>query len=129
MAIRTARCACGSLGVTCSGEPLKVSLCHCRQCQMRTGSAFGVAAFFRRADVAVSGPATLFTRSSDRGFAVQHHFCPGCGSTVLWEPQRLPDLVAVAVGAFADPGFPPPTQAVHGETRHPWLALAIDHDG
>lgn len=116
---RTASCACGSLRVTCSGEPRKVSLCHCLACQKRTGSVFGIAAFFDRDAVTVEGDARAYMRPSDSGHAVVFHFCPDCGSTVYWEPARMPDLVAV--GSFADPAFPAPTQAVYTEFRHPWV--------
>jgi len=49
---------------------------------------------------------------SDSGQPVTFHFCAVCGSTVYWEPHRKPEMIAVAVGAFADPAFPPPLQAV-----------------
>lgn len=118
---RTARCSCGSLRAVCEGEPEKVSLCHCLACQRRTGSTYGIAAFFRSRDVTVDGRSKLYTRKADSGFAVTFHFCPDCGSTVLWKPQRMPDLTGVAAGAFADPAFPKPTSAVHLETRHSWV--------
>lgn len=118
---RSATCVCGKLRVTCIGEPQKVSLCHCLACQRRTGSVYGIAAFFAREQVRAEGPMTSFTRPSDSGFAVTFHFCPDCGATVLWEPRRKPDFVAVAVGAFADPDFPAPSQAVHDECRHGWV--------
>jgi hypothetical protein len=120
---RTATCACGQVSVTCSGEPAKVSLCHCLACQKRTGSTYGIAAFFPAAAVAASGETRSFTRPSDSGHPVTFRFCPTCGATVWWEAHRLPDLIAVAVGAFADPNFPPPEQAVHAEHRHAWVTL------
>ncbi len=123
--IRHAACACGALSVRCAGEPVKVSLCHCLQCQRRTGGPFGVVAFFPRADVRPSGEDRVYERASDSGLAVVFHFCPTCGSTVWWEPARLPDLIGVAVGAFADPAFPPPTQAVFAEHRHPWVRFDV----
>ena len=118
---RVATCACGALRVTCTGEPKKVSLCHCLACQKRTGSTYGIAAFFAHGAVRVEGPSKRYSRLSDSGFPVEFHFCPDCGSTVFWEPQRMPDLIAVGVGSFADPGFPPPTQAVYDQYRHPWV--------
>jgi len=124
MTERIASCACGRLSIVCANDPLMVSLCHCRACQRRTGSAFGIAAFFRRDAVTPSGPARSYTRPSDSGFTVTFHFCPDCGSSVYWLPERKPDLVGVAVGAFADPAFPAPSQAVHGESGHPWVTLA-----
>jgi hypothetical protein len=35
-------------------------------------------------------------------------------------------LIAVAVGAFADPAFPSPSQQVYQETRHPWVSFPTD---
>jgi hypothetical protein len=118
---RMASCCCGNLRVVCSAEPANVSLCHCLSCQKRTGSTYGVAAFFPNEDVSVTGRSSVYMRQGESGFSVTFHFCPGCGSTVFWKPQRAPELTAVAVGAFADPTFPKPANAVHLESRHPWV--------
>jgi hypothetical protein len=121
MRTRLATCACGQLTASCSGEPAQVSLCHCLACQRRTGSTYGIAAFFPRKSVAVLGDSKAYTRSSDSGYAVTFYFCPHCGSTVYWKPDRKPEMVAVAVGASADPAFPAPSQAVYPEDRHGWI--------
>jgi hypothetical protein len=121
MTVRLASCACGQLSLHCAGDPALVSLCHCLECQRRTGSTYGIAAFFGRGDVAATGETSTYTRSSDSGSSVTHHFCPICGSTVYWEPSRKPDFVAVAVGSFADPTFPAPTKGVYARHRHPWV--------
>jgi hypothetical protein len=71
--------------------------------------------------VRVAGDATAYTRGSDSGYPVTFYFCPNCGSTVYWSPDRKPDIVAVAVGAFADPAFPAPSQAFYAEYRHSWV--------
>ena len=64
MITRQASCSCGQLLVTCEGEPRRVSLCHCLECQRRTGSAFGIAAFFTREALAITGDANSFKRDS-----------------------------------------------------------------
>ena len=118
---RVATCACGQLSVTCHQEPAKIALCHCLECQKRTGSTYGIAAFFRRADVEPRGEARQYTRIGDSGSSVVFHFCPVCGSSVYWEPGRAPDVIAVAVGAFADPDFPAPSLSVYTQRRHTWV--------
>lgn len=124
---RHAACHCGALVVRCAGEPRKISLCHCQDCQRRTGSLFSVAAFYDRAAVIVeSGTAKVFRRGSASGFEVSFHFCPDCGTSLWWEPDRMPGLIGLAVGAFADPAFPKPEQAVWGQHRHCWLHLPGD---
>lgn len=42
--MQTASCNCGQLSLSVSGDPIRVSVCHCNACQKRTGSAFGVQA-------------------------------------------------------------------------------------
>ena len=37
--------------------------------------------------------------------------------------DRMPHLVGVAIGAFGDPGFAGPEQAVWTKDRHAWLSL------
>jgi len=64
-------------------------------------------------------------RTSDSGFAITFNFCPDCGSTDFWEPERKPEAIAVATGSFADPSFPAPTQSVWNERRHPWVTSSF----
>lgn len=124
MTSRTASCSCGQLRVTCEGEPVRVSICHCLECQKRTGSVFATQARFPRDHVTVEGYSSEWTRRGDSGGTATFRFCPVCGSTVYWEADGIPGFVTVAVGAFADPSFPPPHVSVYEERQHPW-ALAL----
>jgi hypothetical protein len=127
MTTRQASCCCGQLRVTCEGEPVRISMCHCLACQQRTGSVFGTQARFPRDQVSeIQGRATQFTRVADSGNSVTFSFCPVCGSTVYWELEKMPDVIAVAVGAFADPGFPEPRYSVYETLRHSWAMTAAD---
>lgn len=122
--IRHAACNCGQLTVICDGDPARVSVCHCFACQRRTGSVFGSQAWFRQQQISdISGQASEFRRAADSGGSVTYHFCPGCGSTLYWEASLFPDLVAVAVGAFADTDFPRPTHSIWEKRRLRWVTL------
>jgi len=121
MTIRTASCSCGQLTLKCEGDPVRISMCHCFACQQRTGSAFSIQARFDRSRVSsIEGRSTEFTRTGDEGTRLTFHFCPTCGSTVYFEQDDAANLIAVPVGAFADPSFPPPTVSVYESRRHPW---------
>lgn len=128
MTSRVASCSCGQLRVMCEGEPVRISICHCLECQKRTGSVFGMQARFPRTQVKIEGDATRWSRTGDSGSTATFAFCATCGSTVYWE---APDTIAVAVGAFADPSFPPPLVSVYEERMHPWVfaagELTIEH--
>lgn len=120
---RTASCSCGRLSVRCRGEPVRLSVCHCLECQKRTGSAFSVQATFKEEDVALSGQPTSFTRFGDEGHWVTTCFCPDCGSTVWYRIEQRPGMVSIPVGGFADPAFPEPRVSVYEERKHPWVEL------
>lgn len=122
MNTKTASCFCGQLQIEVQGEPLGVGLCHCLACQQRTGSVFAALAAFR-APFKVSGQATEFVRTGDQGGQFRFSFCPTCGSTVFHTEVGQPGSVAVAVGAFADPSFPPPQDSVYDCRRHLWVKL------
>lgn len=122
---REASCSCGQLTIRANGDPVKISACHCRECQRRTGSAFGVAVFFDREKVAASGASSSHTRAGDSGRSIEFKFCPDCGSTVFWMPDFREDLVAVALGCFNDPSSLVPTQSVYEKSRMSWVGLDL----
>ena len=123
MSSRTASCCCGQLSIEVQGEPLGVGVCHCFACQRRTGSVFAALAAFAL-PYKVTGTATEYVRTGDQGARFRVRFCPVCGSTVFHTEEDVPEpSVSVAVGAFADPGFPPPQDAVYDCRRHPWVTL------
>ena len=103
------------------GEPLRVSMCHCFACQRRTGSAFGFQARFPRDLVDIEGNSCEYVRLSDEGEPRTYNFCPECGATLYYVLDSAPDVVAVPVGAFADPGFPPPHLSIWESRKHPWV--------
>jgi hypothetical protein len=126
MTTRRAACSCGQLDVAIEGEPLRISMCHCLDCQRRTGAVISNQARFHREQITFGGQARAWTREAESGNALTFYFCPICGSTVYWQNEGLPGYVLVAIGNFADPNFPAPTIAVWEESRHPWICLSAD---
>ena len=127
---REAHCCCGQLRLACEGDPVRIAICHCIDCQRRTGSVFGTTARFPRAQVTkIEGRSSTFERVADSGNLITFHFCPDCGTTVYWELARFPDVIAVAVGTFADPAFPVPRHSVYERRRHDWvdIGLPLEH--
>ena len=129
MPTRIASCSCGQVSVSVSEEPIRVSICHCLECQRRTGSVFGAQARFRTQAVEVKGQSQEYVRDGDEGNRIIFHFCPKCGSTVYWSFKGREDFVAVAVGAFAEPSFPAPTVSVYDNRKHAWVGMPaqIEH--
>jgi hypothetical protein len=123
MMSRTASCCCGQLSIEVEGEPRGVGVCHCLACQQRTGSVFAALAVFA-APYTVTGEATEYVRTGDRGARFRFRFCPVCGSTVFHTEEGFEARsVSVAVGALADPAFAPPQVSVYERRRHAWVQL------
>ncbi len=127
---RTATCRCADVSIECAGEPVRVSVCHCLECQKRTGSAFGAQARFEAANVRLMGETARYKRIVDSGKWARYQVCPRCGSTVLYENEGMRGLVAIPIGAFADPGFPPPGFSVYESRRHGWVSITgeVEHE-
>ncbi len=129
MAERIASCSCGRLTARVSGEPIRVSVCHCLACQLRTGSVFGAQARFLSGDVRISGQSSSFVREADEGDKLTFHFCPNCGATVYYETEGMEESIGIPVGAFADPTFPAQRFSVYEERMHSWVVMPekIEH--
>jgi hypothetical protein len=124
VSVRTGTCACGQLSATCTGDPVRVSVCHCLNCQRRSGSAFAVQARWPDDRVELTGDRNQWRRVGGDGGAAAHFFCPVCGVTIAYVLDSQPGLIAVPVGAFADPDFPPPVYSVYEERKHAWLEIS-----
>ena len=125
--IRTAQCACGAVSARTDGDPDLVVLCHCTACQRRTGSPFGVGAYFKRDAVQLHGATKTFVRKVEESErTIVTHFCPECGGTVYWTLDLRPQHIGIAVGNFADTGFNPPTRSVWTQHKHEWIVLPSD---
>ena len=118
MPTRHAACSCGQLHLTIEGEPARISMCHCLECQRRTGAVISNQACCQVDQVTFAGKTTAWRRTAESGNALILSFLRDM-STVYWEHDGFPGYVIIAIGNFADPNFPAPTIAVWERSRHP----------
>lgn len=126
MTSRVATCRCGQLSVTCTGDPVRVSVCHCLDCQKRSGSAFAFQARWPDEQVMMAGRYAEWSHLGDGGKRATFRFCVTCGGTVAYVTEGMPGMTAVPVGGFADPGFPAPHYSVYEGRKHSWIAVLGD---
>lgn len=124
MTLQTASCRCGQLKATVTGEPVRVSVCHCLDCQKRSGSAFAAQARWPEKQVEIEGSSKTWIHFADSGNRIIHQFCPECGSTVHFRIEgKFDGLVAIPLGAFDDPYFLKPGFSVWEERKHDWVEI------
>jgi hypothetical protein len=102
-AARTGGCQCGAVRYAIAERPLRLYVCHCRECQKQSGSAFGMSLIVRRAAFAVTqGTAGSWSRQADSGRTMACFFCAVCGSR-LWHARDGIDTVSVKAGSLDTP--------------------------
>ncbi|HVJ43735.1 MAG TPA: GFA family protein [Dongiaceae bacterium] len=122
--VRSASCLCGRLALEVAGDPFFVLACNCTQCQRRTGSSFGLSAYFHCAQIrSLDGEERCFNRQAESGRIVQTHFCPHCGTTLYWTGPdgSIAEHIGVAGGCFADADFPAPQLISWNRHQAHWL--------
>ena len=121
----TATCACGQASITVDALPSMHGVCHCTNCKRRTGSAFGISAYFdRTAVVQQRGETKTYTfHHTAQNHDQERHFCSHCGTTLFWFVSSVPEKIGIAGGCFADAGLPKPSYSVTDRKRESWVSL------
>lgn len=121
----SATCSCASLSVMMDAEPVLQAVCNCRDCQSRTGSAFGMSVFFPKDKVTFNGESTLYRRVSNHGRHLDFRFCPVCGTSVWWTSEALPDNICVA-GSLIDKLAFRPDLVIFCESRAEFVSFETE---
>ena len=116
-------CLCGSVRYRAYGKPSRTSVCHCTDCQRRTGSAFAVVAHFKHENLEITGGAlsTYEYRSDESHRCIRLEFCPRCGTTVTLTSDQSPGGRTVSGGTFDEPGWLRIERHVWTRSAVPWM--------
>lgn len=77
-------CQCGETRYEVVADPVDLYVCHCRECQAQSASAFGISVIVQSENLhLVAGETKVWTRPAAIGGTMDCHFCPTCG-TRLW---------------------------------------------
>jgi len=101
------RCLCGGIRYRVTSQPVRVTFCHCRFCQRSSGAAYAVEPIFNRSDFSiVRGTAATYQHCSEEsGKILTVSFCSNCGTKMVLDFERFPDVCGVYAGTFDDPNW------------------------
>jgi hypothetical protein len=119
-------CLCGKVRYTASGDPAFVGVCHCRDCQKFTGSAFSVVIGVPKPAFSLQGTVTTYSKPGDSGKQIERQFCPECGSSIVDEASAFPGVVMISSGTLDDPSWVKPAMQIYCDSAQPWVQLGED---
>ena len=100
-------CLCNNLRYRVAGDPIRVTVCHCKFCQRATGGAYMVQPVFEadRFQITQGSPKTYAHTSTGSGHQVLVHFCEACVTKLFLTFDRFPGFVGLYAGSFDDPDW------------------------
>ena len=119
-------CACGSVRYLCSGAPLAMINCHCRDCQRSSGAPFASGVLVRVSDVEVVGvPKTHIVRASS-GREVTRSFCAECGSPLFARGEAATGVMSIRFPSLDDASGFKPMLDIWTASAPSWTCLSPD---
>ena len=114
-------CQCGSVRYRLKAEPLALAVCHCRECQRQSGSAFALSLNVpTEAFSLVSGELKTFTTVCDSGRTKECAFCGSCGTRIY---HRGKWGMSIKAGTLDDTSNLSPNAHYWTKRKQPWVQI------
>jgi hypothetical protein len=127
MTTREGGCQCDAVRYELTGPPLRVVVCHCKECQRQSGSAFGMSVAVRENDFRLlRGAPKRFVRKTDSGRELECFFCPDCGTRIYHKPQGIGPVLNVKPGTLDDTTWLEPTLHAWIARKQRWVEIPTD---
>ena len=117
-------CACGRIRYECSEQPIVQLICHCRDCQRASGSAFAAVLAVPSDGLKFSGSELKYhSLKADSGRTMRRGFCRECGSPVSICRPETPLIEFLQAASLDDPSKFHPTCEVWVSSANPWHTI------
>ena len=115
------RCHCGRIAYEAEVDPEDVSVCHCTDCQMLTGSAYRVSVRATAESFQLlSGQPQSYIKTAESGAKRAHSFCPNCGTPTFARAVENPTTYSLRIGCLDQRASLPPRKQIWCQSAMPW---------
>ncbi len=98
-------------------------VCHCTDCQRRTGSAFALLMPVPRIWLSLADAPNPVRRRTPSGYEEISHHCPKCKALLFTTTERRPGLATLRVGTLDDIAGINPRAHIWFDSRQPWVSV------
>src|SRR3569833_180677 len=116
----TGGCLCGAVRYELKSEPFDAGWCHCRTCQLNSGSPAMVFATVPEGDLVFTQGADK-VRSFDSSHFGRRRFCGECGTPFTMEVRHQPETVDFSVATLDQPTEVAPGFHIFWGSRSAWF--------
>jgi hypothetical protein len=122
----TGGCLCGQVRYSASADPAIVVVCHCKDCQKQSGTAFSIEIGVPKSTMSIKGQVKTFHHTGDSGQPVERIFCPECGSPITSEIVVIPELSFIKGHTLDDTSWLDPKMHIYCDSKAQWTVIPDD---
>ena len=118
------QCLCGKVQFQLRSEIVDSYICHCRDCQLYSGSAFQTLAIVDKKDFEItSGKPDSFTHKTQDNSNLTRYFCSSCSSPLFNISSRFDEIVMFALSSLNESAKVSPSFQIWTTSKLPWVSL------
>jgi hypothetical protein len=117
------QCHCGEVRYEAEIDANQVSVCHCNDCQVLTGSAYRVSVPASGAHLKfLKGTPKIYIKTAESGNKRAQAFCAECGSPIYAANAHNPEIYFLRVGTLSQRAALAPKRQIWCSAELPWAA-------
>jgi hypothetical protein len=117
-------CHCGRISYEAEIDPADVTICHCTDCQMLSGSAFRTVVPAKREGFRVTGEPKVYVKIAESGNRRVQAFCPECGTPIFATAVTDPQIYSIRLGTAHQRAELQPRQQLWARSALGWVMQA-----
>lgn len=119
----TGRCHCGAITYEAEVDPATVSICHCTDCQVLSGSAYRTSVPTKKADFKLlTGTPKIYVKVGESGARRAQGFCGECGTPIYATSAEDPQVYGLRTGAVRERARLPPATQIWCRSALAWTS-------
>ena len=114
-------CHCGKIRFEADVDLAAVTICHCTDCQMLTGSVYRANIAAPAATFVIRGTPVSYIKTAESGNKRRHAFCGSCGTPIYATAIENPTSYSLRVGTITQRAALKPAKQIWRKSALTWI--------